>query len=174
MSQFAVAAVLGRQIDDHRTGRHGRYHVGGNQLGCRFAGNKRGGNDDVDFFGLSHEQRHFGIDKGLTHFLGITVGRVGVFFILEFQELATHGVDLLLHLGAGIEGTHNGAQRTGGTDGGQTGHPGTNHQHLGGRHLAGSGDLAGKEAAEFVGGFYHGTIAGNVGHGRQSIQRLGA
>ena len=48
------------------------------------------------------------------------------------------------------------------------------HQHLGRRHLAGGGDLAGEEAAEIVASLDHRAVAGDVGHRRQRIHLLGA
>src|ERR1700722_5274130 len=47
--QFAVAAALGGEVDDDRTGGHTLHHVGGNQHRRFFAGNDGGGNYDVTF-----------------------------------------------------------------------------------------------------------------------------
>ena len=48
------------------------------------------------------------------------------------------------------------------------------HAHLGGRHAASGGDLAGEETGEMVGGFDDCAVAGNVGHGREGVKRLRA
>jgi hypothetical protein len=61
-----------------------------------------------------------------------------------------------------------------GADRGETRDTGTDHQHLGGRHLAGGGHLAGEEAAEIVARLDHRAVAGDVGHRRQRVHLLRA
>lgn len=85
----------------------------------------------------------------------------------------TEGFDLIGNLGPGIGGPHDRTQTAGRADRGQPGHPGAHHQHLGRRHLARRGDLTGEEPAEAVRGLDHRAVAGDVGHRRQHIQRLG-
>lgn len=65
------------------------------------------------------------------------------------------------------------APREPAVDGSQTGHTGTDHQDLGGRYFAGGGDLTGEEATELVGGFDHGAITTDVGHGGEGVEGLG-
>jgi seryl-tRNA(Sec) selenium transferase len=59
-------------------------------------------------------------------------------------------------------------------DGGKTRDACADHQHLGRRHLAGGGHLAGKEAAEIVARLDHRAVAGDVGHRRQRVHLLRA
>ena len=56
----------------------------------------------------------------------------------------------------------------------EAGDAGADHHDLGGRHLAGGGDLAGEEAAELVGRFDNGPVAADIGHGAERIQFLRA
>ena len=60
----------------------------------------------------------------------------------------------------------------GGADGSQAGNTGPDHQHLGGRYLAGGGDLAGEEAPEVLGSLHHGPVPRDVRHRAQRIHLL--
>ena len=101
-----------------------------------------------------------------------SAGTILGFLEVEKQELGTHGLDLLCDFGTHIKSTDYRTQAGGGTDRGKTGYPGSHDQHFGRRHLARSGDLAGKEATEVVTRFNHCTIAGDIGHRGEGIHLL--
>jgi hypothetical protein len=65
-------------------------------------------------------------------------------------------------------------ERGRGADRGKPGDARADHQHLGRRHLARRGDLAGEEAAEIVARLDHRAIARDIGHRRQRVHLLGA
>jgi hypothetical protein len=97
-----------------------------------------------------------------------------VFLEVEHQELGVHALDLLLHLGARVEGADDGAHALGRADRGETRDARADHEDLGRRDLAGGGDLAGKEAAEVLRGLDDGAVAGDVGHRAQRVHLLRA
>src|SRR4029077_2984716 len=49
LGDFAIAAALGSEVDDYRTGGHARDHFLGDQHGRGLAGDDRGGDDHVAF-----------------------------------------------------------------------------------------------------------------------------
>ncbi len=77
-------------------------------------------------------------------------------------------------IGARVERADDGAEAAGGADGAQAGDAGADHQHLGGRHLAGRGHLAGEEAAVEARRLDHRPVAGDVGHRGQRVHLLRA
>jgi hypothetical protein len=173
LGQLAVAAGLGREIDDHRAGLHRLDHVGQPQLGRRLAGDERGRDDDVDLGRLLAEQRHLGVDELLAHLLGVaalTLARLGD---LDGQELGAHRLHLIGDRRPDVEGADDRAQALGGAERGQAGDAGADHQHLGRRDLAGGGDLAGEERTEALGGLDDRAVARDVGHRRQRVDLLG-
>ena len=152
------------------------YHVGRPQLRRRPAGDQGGGDDDVDLRRELAELGELLLAELGARGRGIAAGGGPVLRLLELEEdeLRAHGLDLLGHLGAHVEGIGDGAERGRGADGGQPGDAGADHQHLGRRHLAGGRDLAGEEAAEVVAGLDHGAVAGDVGHRGERVHLLGA
>ena len=155
-------------------GLHRRDHLLGDQARCRLAGDERGGDDDVDVLGL------LGVELGglaievVAHLLGVAGGGRPFVLDLDAQELGAHRLDLLADLGPGVERAHHRAEAAGRADGRETGHAGTDDEHLGGRDLAGRGDLAGEERAELVGRLDHRAVAADVGHRGEHVERLGA
>ena len=151
-------------------------HVGRPQLRRRPAGDQGGGDDDVDLRRELAELGELLLAELGAGGRGIAAGGGPVLRLLELEEdeLSAHGFDLLGHLRPDIEGIGHGAEAGRRTDGGQSGDAGAHHQHLGRRHLAGGGDLAGEEAAEVVAGLDHGAVAGDVGHGGERVHLLGA
>ena len=173
LGQFAVAPLLGRQVDDDAAGLHRLDHLGGDQPGRGLAGNQRGGDDDVDILGLGGVHRPLGLLIAFAHDLGVTAGGRPLLLIVDLHELRAHGLDLVLDLGAGVGGAHDGAEPVGRADGGQSGDADADDEDLGGRHLAGRGDLAGEKTPELMRGFDDGAVAGYVGHGTQGVEFLG-
>ena len=110
----------------------------------------------------------------LAHLLGVAVGRHLGLLRLDRTGTRRPATDLLGDLGPRVGGAHDGAQAAGRADGGETGDAGADDEHLGRRHLARRGDLAGEEPAELVGRLDDGAVAGDVGHRRQHVQRLRA
>ena len=83
---------------------------------------------------------------------------------VDAQVLAAQRLDLLGDLGARVGGPHDRAEAAGRADRGQSGDAGADDEHLGRRHLARRGDLAGEEPAEGVRGLDDRAVAGDVGH----------
>ena len=169
----AVAALLRGEIDDHAAGLHGRDHFLGDQFRRRPSRNQCRRDDDVHIPGLLGEQRHFGLDEFFAHDLGVTAFAGPLFLEFQHQEFAVHALDLLLHLRPCIEGAHDRAHASGNADGGESGHAGPDHQHLGRRHASGGGDLPGEKPTEMLRRFDHCAVAGDIGHGAQRIELLG-
>ena len=164
LGDFAVTALFRSQIDDHAAGLHRRDHLLGDQFRRWPTRNQRRGNDDVHIFGLLGEQGHFRLDELLAHYLGVAAFARTFLLELQHQEFAVHALDLLLDLGAGVEGAHDRAHAPGHADGGQPGDACADHQHLGRRYPSGGGDLPGEEAPEVLRRFHHGAVAGDIGH----------
>ena len=174
--QVAVAAALGGEIDHDRSRLHRRDHVRGPELGGLPAGDQRGGDDDVDVGGELAELGELLLAELRGGRRRVAAGGGAVLRPLELEEheLGAHGFDLLGDLGAHVEGADDGAERDRGADGGEAGDAGAYHEHLGGRDLAGGGDLAGEEAAEVVAGLDDRPVAGDVRHRAQRVHLLGA
>ena len=170
--QFAVAALLGREVDDHAARLHALHHLGGDQLGRGLARDQRGGDDDVDFPRLLRVHRALRGLEALAHHLGVAAAARALFLVIDLDELATERDHLVGDFGAGVVGAHDGAQVGRGADGGEAGHAGAGDEDLGRRDLAGGGDLAVEEAAEGVGGFDHRPIAADAGHRGQRVHLL--
>ena len=97
--------------------------------------------------------------------LRVAIGRGPGVVDVDAQELRTHRLDLLPHLGARVEGAHHGAERAGGADRGEARDPGPHDEH---RHLTG------EERAELVCRLDHRAVAPDVGHRGEDVQGLGA
>ncbi len=174
LGQLAVAAALGRHVDDHAARLHALDHFGGDQPGCGLARNQRGGDDDVHLARLLGIHFALGLLKALAHDLGVTAATGTFFFVIDLDEFAAQRHDLVGHFGAGIVGAHDGAQAGCRADRRETRDAGAGDEDLGRRHLARSGDLAVEEAAEGVGGFDHRAVAGDTGLGGERVHLLGA
>ena len=163
LGQLAVAALLGRHVDNHAAGLHALHHLCSDQLGCRFAGNQRGGDDDVDLLGLLGVHGALGLLEALAHDLGVAAAAGAFFLVIDLDEFTAQRHHLVGHFGARVIGAHDGAQTGRGTDGGQASHTGTGNKHFSRRHLARGRDLAVEETSEGVGRFNHGAIASHTG-----------
>jgi hypothetical protein len=174
--QVAVAAALGGEVDDDRARLHHLDHVGGPELRRRSARDEGRGDDDVHLRRELAELGELLLAELWARGRGIAAGRSRVLGLLEFEEdeLGAHRLDLLGDLGADVEGVDDGAERDRGADRREAGDAGANDEHLGGRHLAGGGHLAGEEAAEVVAGLDDRAVAGDVRHRGEGIHLLGA
>ena len=142
--------------------------------GAGLPGNQRGGDDDVHVLRLLGEGRELGLLEALTHHLGVTADTGAFLLVIDGNELGAHRLHLFGDFRARVVGAHDGAEADCGTQRGETGDAGADDEDLGGRHLAGGRDLAGEEAAEVVSRLDDRAVAGDVGHGGQRIQLLGA
>ena len=171
-SQRAVAAVLGREIDDHRAGTHAVHHVLGDQHRRRLSGDQRGGDDDVDVPGLIGEEGHLSGDELGAHFLGVPALARTVLIELNLEELGAQALDLLFDRRPRIESAHDRSEPARCANGSQTRYAGADHEHLGWRDLAGRRHLAGEETSVKARRFDHRAIAGDVGHRAQRVHLL--
>ena len=127
---------------------------------------------------MSTSLRLLGVQRRLAglvvvaHLLGVASGRDFGRRGVDVEVLPAEGLDLVGDLGARVGGLDDGAHAACRADGGQTGDPCADHEHLGGRHLARRGHLPGEEPAEGVRGFDDSAVPGDVGHRRQHVQRL--
>ena len=171
-SELAVTALLRRQIDYDTTIAHAFYHCTGDQFRRRFTGDQCSGNNDIDLFCLFGEQCHLGIDKFLTHYLGVTAFATAIFFKLEFEKFGIHALNLVFNFRSRVKSPHDRTQGLGGTNGGKAGDTSADYHHLGGRNLAGCGDLTGKKSPKFTRSLDHRSITGDIRHRTQGIQFL--
>ena len=107
---LAVAALLGREIDDDRAGLHQLDHVLEPQLRRRLARDQRGRDDDVDFLRLRAEQRVLGVEELLAHLLRVAALPFARLLDRDGQELAAERLHLLLGGGAHVERAHDRAE----------------------------------------------------------------
>ena len=107
--QLAVAALLGRHVNNDAAGLHVAHHFGCDQLGGRLARNERGGDDDVALFGLLRIHLALCSLKALAHHFGITAAARAFFFIVHLDELTTQRNHLVSHFGACVVSANNGA-----------------------------------------------------------------
>ena len=124
------------------------HHLGGDQLRRGLAGDQRGGDDDVHFLRLLGEHLALGLLEAFAHHLGVAAAAGAFLLVVDLHELAAQRLHLVGHFGARVVGAHDGAQADGGADRRQARDAGADDEHLGRRHLARGGDLAGEEAAE--------------------------
>ena len=172
--QFAVAALLRRHVDDHAARLHRLHHLGGDELRGRLSRNQGGRDDDVDLLGLLREHFALRLLEALAHDLGIAADARALLDVVDRDEFAPQGLDLVSDLGARVVGAHDGPQARRRPDGREAGDAGADDEHLRGRNLAGGGDLTGEEAAELVRSLDDRAVAADVGHRRQCVELLRA
>ena len=170
--QFTISAALGCEIHDNRALLHAADHLPGDEDGGFFAGDHRRGHNDVHLGRLLGEQLHLRLDELLAHHLGVAALAGTVLLELQLEEFRAHAPDLVFDRGPGVEGAHDGTQLDRRPDGRQPGNAGADDQHLGRRHAAGGGDLAGEKASELAGGLDHRAVPGDVGHRTERVHRL--
>ena len=129
--QFAVAAALGREIDDHRAGRHARRPFRAVTSIGRFpAGDGGGGDHDVLLAQHAAQQLALPAVELLVHGLGVAALVLGAGgFHVEHDEPRAQALDLLLHGGAHVVAADHRAQAARGGDRLQSGDARADHQH---------------------------------------------
>ena len=172
--EFAVAALLGGHVDDHAARLHRLHHLGGDEPRCGFAGDQCGRDDDVDLAGLLRVHRALRLLEALAHDFGVAAAACAFFLVVDLHELAAERDDLVCDFGARVVGAHDGAEVRRSADGGETCDTGAGDEDLGGRDLAGGGDLAVERPTEGVCGFDDGAVAGDARHGGEGIHLLRA
>ena len=172
--EFAVAALLGSHVHDHAAGLHALHHLGGDELGRGFAGDQRGGDDDVGVLGLLGVHLALRGLEAFAHDLGIAAAARAFFFVVHLDELAAQRLDLVGHLGARVVGAHDGAQVGSGADGGEARHTSACNEHLGRWHLACGCDLAVEKAAKRIGRLDHCAVSADPGGGGERVHLLSA
>ena len=112
------------------------------QLGGGSAGDKSGGDDNVDILGLLEKKVVLRLLKLILHLLGIAALAAAVLNnALHGNVLPAERLNLLARLGAHIEAAHNGTHVLGRANGGEPGNTSTDDEDLGRRDLPRSGDL---------------------------------
>mmetsp|Transcript_13972 Transcript_13972/g.35235 ORF Transcript_13972/g.35235 Transcript_13972/m.35235 type:complete len:223 (+) Transcript_13972:144-812(+) len=168
----AVSTGLGSHIDNDRPWLHGLNHLLGDELWGLLARNECSGYDDIHFLALLCKQRHLGLDKLLGHLFCVSSFALARLFYIDSQELGAHRLGLFGHCCPRVEDANNGSQVLRVSSGRQTSHPSTNHQRLRWRYTTRGSDLTTEEPAEVMGGLDDGSVASNIGHRAQSIERL--
>ena len=174
LGQLAVAALLGRHVDDDASRLHRLHHLGGDELRRGLAGNQRRRDDDVDLARLLRVHLALRLLEAFAHDLGVAAAARALFLVVDLHELAAQRHHLVRDLGARVVGAHDRAQVGGRADRREPGDAGAGDEDLRRRDLAGGGDLPVEEAAERVGGLDDGAIAADAGHRRERIHLLGA
>ena len=160
--QWAVAAPLDREIDDHRARLHAFDHLLRDEDRRRPAGDQRGGDHDVlRLHVLGDECRLLLLVFG-RQLLGIAAGGRRIRDIGE-DELGAKALDLLLGRLAHIGRRDDGAEPPRRGDRLQAGNADAHDEHLGRRHGAGRRHHHRKGAAEIGGGIDHRLVAGEIG-----------
>ena len=172
--EFAIAALLGREIDNYAAVLHRFDHAGGDELGCRLARNQRRGDDDIDFHTLLGDRFALCFLKPFAHDLRIATGTAAFFLIIHADEFCPEALNLILDLRPGVHRTHDRAESVGCANRSQTSDTSTNDEYLGGRHLAGCRDLPREEATEILRGFDNRAVARDIRHRTQGIELLRA
>ena len=174
LGQLAVAALFASHVDDDAARLHALHHLGGNQLGSRFARDQRGGDDDVAFLGLLGVHLALRGLKSFAHDFCVTSAARAFLLVVDLDELATQRLNLIGHFGTGIIGAHDGAQIGGSADRCEAGDARASDEDLGWRDFARGRHLAVEETAKSIGGFDDSSVATDAGSGRQRIHLLGA
>ena len=174
LGERAVAALLGRQVDDHRARLHGDDGAGRDELRRRLAGDQRRRDDDVAFLGVLREQRLLGREERLAHLLRVAALALAALLEVQFDELRAEALDLLARRGARVEGADLGAEALRRRDGREPGDAGADDEHPGRGDLAGGRHLARDEAAEVLGGLDDRAVAGDVRHRAERVHLLRA
>ena len=163
--QFTIAALLDRQIDQHRAGLHAFQHFPGNQLRCWTAWNKRRANDNILLGNMFCDQCLLALLIIGAHFFGITAFGFSAITIIGFNhdKCATQALYLLGSGAPHISGADNRAQTLGCRNGLQTGNAGTHNENPRGRHSARRRHHHRQSATIFGGCIEYRLISGKIG-----------
>ncbi len=176
LRQRAIAPLLHRQIDDHRTGLHRFHHLGRHQHRRLPAGDERCADHDVLLADRVGDQLRLRALVIVAHLAGIAAGGLRLFGLLalDHHETGAQALHLLLRHRPHVGRRHDGAQPPRGGDRLQPGDARAHHEDTGRRHRAGGGHHHRKGVAELGGGIQHRLVAGEVGLAGQHVHRLGA
>ena len=138
--QFAVAAGLGCEVDDHRAAPHAPDRVGGHEQRRRAAGHRGRADHDIALADDARELLALACVEVLAHRLGVAAAVLGVRGIeVEFHETRAEALDLLGDGGPDVVGLHDRAQASCRRDRLQAGDAGPDHEHACGGDGAGRG-----------------------------------
>src|SRR5438270_537534 len=133
-----------------------------------------GGDDDVGVFRLAREHLALRALEAFAHHLGVATDAGALLLVLDADELGAERLDLIGDFGPRIVPTHDRAEADRSADRRKAGDAGADDEYPGRRHLAGGGNLAGKETPEMMRGLDHRAIASDVRHRRKRIELLRA
>ncbi len=140
LCQFAIAAALGGEVDDHAAKFHLIHRVGGDEFGSRFAGHERRGDDDVAVGDHLCHQRSLPDESFLGLGFGVATFVLGVGGVeWKLDESRADRLHLLLDRRANVVSAYDGAHAFGGRDGLQPRHAGADDEHLRRLNRAGGG-----------------------------------
>ena len=172
LRQGTVAALLSREIDNHRAGFHALDHALRYQFWCRFAGDQSGRDYDIDLHRLCGKQGHFGLEKRVGHYLCVTAFAFALFLDIYFEKLGSHARDLIFTSRTRVKSAYYCPQRSGRTDGRESGDTGSDDHDLCRINASGGGDLAAEESREIVRRLDNRPITGDVCHRRKRVHFL--
>ena len=169
--QFAITALLDRQIDQHRAGLHAFEHFLGDQFRRRTARNKRRADNNILLGNMLGHQCLLALLIISAHLFGITaLGLAAIIFIgFDHHKCAAKAFHLFGSGAAHIRGTHNRAQTFGRGNGLQTGNARAHHENTRRRNRARRRHHHWQGAGIFRGCVQHGFIAGQIGLRGQNI-----
>ena len=171
-----VAALLHRQIDQHRARLHRGDMLARHQHRRLAPGDQRRGDDDVLLLDVLGDQRRLLALVVVGHLLGVAARRLGLFelLVLHRDEAAAQALHLLLDRRTHVGRRDDGAQPLGGGDGLQTGDADAHDEGAGRRHRARRGHHHREGPAVLAGRVDHRLVAGEVGLRGQHVHHLGA
>ena len=148
LGEGAVAALLGREVHDHRAVLHAHDRAGRDELRRGHAGHDGRRDDDVRVLGVLGDEGLLGRDVGLAHLLGVAALALARLVELELEELGAEALDLFLHRGPRVERLHDRAERARRGDGGEPRDARAHDEHLRGLHPSGRRHLPREKAWE--------------------------
>src|SRR3954470_13147784 len=172
LGELAVAAGLGREVDDHAAGAHALDGLGEHESRRGAARHRRGGDDDVELLDRVGERLLLLGALLLGELAGVAALAGGL--DAEVQPLGAQRLDLLGRLGAHVVAGGLRAQAARGGQRLQAGYADAQHQDLGRRDRARRGHQHRVEARGVVGAQQRRLVAGDVGLRAQRVHRLRA
>ena len=176
LGQFAIAALLHRQIDENRARLHAFNHFARHQFGRRASGDQRRANDNVLLGNMLGDQFSLPLLIIRAHFLGVAalcfaaVARIG----LDHDEGAAQAFHLLSGSRAHIRCADNRAQPLGRGNRLQARNTGPHNENPRRGYRACRCHHHGQGAVIFCGCIQHGLIASEIGLRGQNIHGLRA
>ena len=172
LGQFAIAALLCCHIDNDAAGLHRLHHFSGDKFWRGLAGDQRGGDDDVDFFGLPGEGFALGFLEALAHHLGISTNAGAFLGVIDRHILATERFDLIRHFRPRVVRAHDRTQTRRRANRRQSGDSCADHKDFRRWHFARRRDLPGEKSPKVMCRLNHRAIAADIGHRGKCIEFL--